>query len=260
MNNSAIDWRRVEKALHQEGLKKNLVTADIRRTFSQTRELVGICGDFSWSRKMALNIGRVLLSGGNIVLVPVCLNYADLANFKRTLPVFIREHIVFLKRAREINPKLEPKFLIPDQEAKNEDLLRLCGVSEEELARVLSEAGLIVAAAAKKEGWGSVLMSSVIDNLEARETEAFNLIKDDQELLPKVQSHALLRREMYRKGSGSMSFEDMQLRTAQTAAQYLVLGKFVADSDMFIVNHTTTSLQWYKETSAGVLHNPAPLL
>lgn len=251
---------RVEKALADAGRYKKIDEVTTEKVKLSTRRLIKLCGDFSQNRKMALRIGLALMNNCNTILVPVCLNYGNLENYQTEAKLFIEKQLAFLNIVSEVVSGLAIKFLLPDHEASNNELCRVSGKSAEGIEKILAEVQLIVSSLVTTNEQSCILMSSLIPEISMQEKEVYEAINANKDYEQKISAHAWQRRAMYLNGSCQVSFEDMRIRTAQTASQYIVLGRFAAENNYLVCNHTTTSLRWYMETNVAVLHNPISLI
>ncbi len=260
----AFDVRRLEKALVQEARRKQMGTAPVPQVTDKTLRVIELCGEFSNNRVMALRIGLALLEtelkGSRTLLVPVCLNYGKLGNCKEDVITFLGRHKAFLEAVTAAVPLLKPTFLVPNHEVANETLCRTSRISSEDLRGLMAEVKAIVSQVVASHEWTCSNMLEIIPDIGRREQEVFESIRTQSKFTSKIHAQTHLRRHMYLQGTYAMDFEDMKLRTMQTAAQYIVLGNFAAGREMLICNHTTTSLGWYMETGAAVLNNPITLV
>lgn len=255
------DVKRVERFLFQEARRRRIDGAKAKAASLKTQQLIEICGEFSQNRAMALRIGeRLLKAEGSItVLCPVCINYGNVKRSMTTVGSFLEKHRAFFKRACDIEPAFKPTFFIPNHEVLNETIRRTGAVTLSELTAVLQELQAIAHQVTDPEGWRTTTMLDLIPDIAQQERNALEILLVRQDCEKRITAQTRERWHMYMQGVHAMDFEDMKLRTAQAAAQYIVLGGYAASHNMLICNHSTTSLRWYRETSAGVLNNPITL-
>lgn len=261
MSAPSFDSSRLSKALWQEARRLGFESKEsMAILIDKTIALISMCGVFSQNRKMALRIGLSLLHGFNDILCPVCVDYGDLKNWGSNTRRFVELHLAFLDKVRVIVPDLKPTFLIPDQEAVNPELLDIINMSGERLEIVLRDIQDSVSQLIVSSQCRVTRMTSLVEDLGSLERSVLEQILRESSLKSRIEAQTLERWDMYQRMQSGMKLGDMQLRTAQTTAQYIVLGRIASEKKAMICNHSTTSLRWYMETEAAVLHNPITLI
>lgn len=251
-----FDTDRVEKALHDEGKRKGIDKNEIDRAVHSAIRIVERCGEFSQNRKMATRIGSALMNGCKSVVVPVCVNYRNLGNCGGATTLFLERHISFLESIGDCSFALAPTFLVPRHEATSDILNRWYGISEDSLTKVFQGIYTTTRTLSEKRGWNVCPMDILIPDIVEKEQEAYVALSSDTSVEKQINAHMIRRRTLYPE---RMQAEEMRSLTVRTAAQYVAFGNFAAKNNLIICNHTTTSLQWYTQTGAAVLHNPISL-
>lgn len=256
-----VNWKRVNRALEQKlGLEK---AADVAALL---RELTGKCGEGSSARQMLLKIGSALGSSQAVsIVVPCCPDYTHSEgkyNFRGLLggvSLLASKHITFL---RDIVPALERykpvsvELLYADHEADDEQLQKVTGVKREDFLELVRSSVEATKAEVAGTGWQVRFMTETVPDLVEQERAICDEIMASQKYRQRIRSEAYGRFDLYWKINPRMPDEEMFRRTAATAAQYVALGRFAAEHNMLVINHSTINLLWYKQTEAAVLHNP----
>lgn len=213
------------------------------------------------SKQMKYRVGISLLYGAQIV-APACPDYSHedgCYTFKSVgggVSLLTSLHIEFLRRVQNIVPQAQITILLADHEANDRALCRAIGVSQKEFSDLIAQSIKTTAQKVSGYGWQVVPMTTVISDLEKKEEENIELIKNDPKYSQRIVSDTIARSDMYRQINHAFTIEDMTERTIKTAAQYLAMGQFVASRNFIVCNHSTVNLCWYKESGAAVLHNP----
>lgn len=213
------------------------------------------------SKQMRYRVGISLLYGAQIV-APACPDYSHengcytFRSVSGGVSLLANLHIDFLRQVQEIVPQAQITILLADHEAKDPALCRAIGVNQKEFSTLIAQSVRSTAQKVFDYGWQVLPMTTLISDLEEREAENIELIRNDPRYKQRITSDTIARMDMYRQISHDFSTEDMTERTIKTAAQYLTMGQFVVSRNFIVCNHSTVNLCWYKESGATVLHNP----
>lgn len=221
------------------------------------------CGSASQSRQAQYRIGKTILTSTvPTIIVPVCPDYTHeqgkytFKGLNGSVPLLARLHIAFLRDVQGELGNMNVHFLIADQEANDPYLRSAVRKSHEEFTSLVCASYLAVEDEMASIGWHAHLMSKFIGNLDEREHNIQERIKNAPEYRSRIQTDTYMRSGMYQKINPSITADGMIERTIRTAAQYVALGEFAHERNFLVCNHTTVNLAWYQESSVGVLHNP----
>ena len=251
--------RAVRRAANQENLlfkEDNLV--------GWLRSVISMCGEYSQQRTAIEGLGRMFLSGGVVnIVAPCCPDYSHdggkytFRSLRGGISLLAQKHIEFLRTmAAAAGENVSVLLLIADHEGDDPELCQTVGKTRAEFAELVEESIVQTRAAVALFGWRVEAMTSMIPDLMERESESVSWIASETRFSERIERETNLRKEMYKKINPSLTAMEMLYRTIHTAAQYVALGRWAYRHSFAICNHTTTSLSWYKETGAVILHNP----
>lgn len=259
--NSLLPWKRVRSALFHYARSHEIDGARVDWVMDVLPTLIGICGSFSHSRRVARDIGKVLLAAEvPEFIVPVCPAYTHrrgLYTYRglgEGVPLLAKVHIPFLQRVQGILPASHIRLLIADQEASVPELCRAIGIDSIEFSRRVHGSILATRRLVEPWGWQVDAMSAFVPGLSDEVATIGEHLKADPKWRRTLQSESAIRADVYRKiGYSPRAYF---ARTVQTAAQYVHLGTFARTQSYLICNHSTQNLAWYARTNVGFLHNP----
>ena len=265
-SNHQIDWNRVRRALIQKEKQSKIKEGLVDDGFVRLKELItDICGEFSRNRRMAIKIGSKLLFTENPVIVtPCCPDYSHkdgcytFRGLNGGVSLLTQKHIEFLKKVCQLFSNIKPLFVIADAEVNDIEIRHAIGKSREEFDTLVKES-LLKTQKILPPNYKIEPMTTIIPDLIEKEIVISKQIKDNQKLSSRITSETLQRTDMYFKIKPRFEIGEMRERTIRTAAQYIAFGEHTDKQGYLICNHTTTSLSWYLQTGAAVLHNPASI-
>ncbi len=260
-----ISWERVNRALAQFARQQGILSEKVLSIMRVLPQLLGLCGDVSRSRKTAYRIGCTLLSSPSVKLfVPVCPDYSH-ADGKYTfrhmgsgVSLLFLKHRAFVERLLAALPEMQIHVLLADHERDLQHLRGALRISDEVFEHNIQgtlQALRIVAPAS----WEVNTFTAAFPGFGAQVwVKAEALLRDPRH------RHALVsdtksRRHLYDKIGYPRRTKTRLMCTAHVAAQYVCLAEEAVRAQALICNHTTTSLRWYLQTSAGILHNPVSI-
>ena len=261
--NDEIDFgelsKTVEKSLSAGGRDK------AKRTTGLLLKLLETCGEASRSRRMALRISRLLVEDEITIVAPCCPDYTH-HNGKYTfqglnggISLLAGKHISFLKEITETIPRARVILLYADQEAEDEEMLRVTRKSKTEFAALVDNSVSRTLEEVSRFGWKADLMTRFFPAIIQEETAISLWIRNNPDLERRITAESIQREEMYCRISRRLTSEEKIGRTVRTAAQYIALGRHSVANKYLICNHTTTNLSWYLESGAAILHNPVSI-
>lgn len=253
------DVKRVQFAVYKHAHRKQVAQEDADRATEVFPKVVAQCGHFSFNRRMARKIGIALTHKSPVVYCPLCLSYGNLRNAVACVQSLLTRHIEFLANIATLVSGLRPVFLVPDLEPENNDICRLSGIKKEQFVEIMEDVARMVNSMVANVGWEAQRMSILFPDMSKEEVKVARWLMSESHALAKLEAQADERSSMYQKIDRLMRMDDMILRTAQTASQYIVLGNYAEQAHALICNHSTTSLRWYMKTDAAILHNPITL-
>jgi hypothetical protein len=255
-----VDWKRLEKFVFQE-CRQSSVNPEI--VMDSLRSIVSLCGESVQSRQALVRIARALVATNcaPLVVAPCCPDYTheggkyNFHSLRGGVSLLTSLHIQFLKPLSELLPDASVKILLADQEADDEALCRACNKTQTEFKALVRESIAATLEVVADHGWGVIPFTQFMPDLLVQERQIAEGLLKDRSASQRLSSEMFSRQEMYYR-IGRFSAEEMMLRTARTAAQYLALGRQVRSESGMILNHTTTNLAWYAEADVAVMHNP----
>lgn len=265
-SNHQINWGRVKKALIQEEKQLKIEERLVEERFSRLKELISnVCGEFSQNRKMAIKIGKRILFTENLtVITPCCPDYSHengcytFRGLGGGVSLLTQKHIEFLKKVRWLFPNTRPLFVIADAEVNDDEIRHAVGRNREEF-NALVKSSLFKTQKILPSNYQVKLMTTAIPDLIEKEIIVSKQMRENQSLSSRITSETIQRANMYFKINPRLRGEEMKKRTIRTAAQYVAFGRHAEEQGYLICNHTTTSLNWYLQTRAPVLHNPTSI-
>lgn len=260
----SIEWKRVQTALFQEARRRQIPTEKVEATLSILPEIIGLCGTYSQSRKMAVRVGRVLIgTDAPEFVVPTCPAYPNRSGryhkvytLGSGVSLLTKLHLPFLERLAKAVPTARITILVADFEAEDRIIRRATGLTREAFVQRVRSTAEATAALMRPHGWNAALFSEFLPNFAERRLEAIGWIRSVPAFLPQLQADTLARRDFYRLYYPCANASQMIARTVKAAAEYTVLGNEAAGRGQIVVNHSTTSLAWYLRTDVALLHNP----
>lgn len=259
-----IDWKRIEVALFQH-MQKDMTRANqLSVVMQQLRALTTYCGEKTNTRKALTKVGKLLLceSKPPSIIAPCCPDYTHkydrytFCGLHGEVSLLAQKHIVFLKALLEIIPNMEVILLYANHESDDPRLLQITKLSKATFDSLVEDSIRVTQKQVASLGWKVDAMTRVATNLITLETEWKHLIATNPNFQARITNETSDRKDMYYKICPTMTHSEMLARTVTTAAQYAALGTFAAAEGHLICNHSTTSLSWYQQTEAAVLHNP----
>lgn len=213
-----------------------------------------------YSKTGLLALGRTMLfSPTPIILAPCCPDYGHMngeynfSGLRGGVSLLAQRQINFLQKLSDQGLELPISLIYADQEAEDGELCRVVQQTREAFIDLVEssirETSLVV-----PSDWRVGKFSEMMPDLLTDETaEAQRLMLEE---VPVVNRDTHARRTMYERINPQFTWGQMLYRTARTAAQYLILGRWAAQNGYIISNHTTVNLQWYRKTGVGLIHNP----
>ncbi|MEK7549685.1 MAG: hypothetical protein AAB519_01735 [Patescibacteria group bacterium] len=258
-NGENLDWKRIGKALFQEARRIGK-EKQAEELLESLQKLVLFSGQATRSRKVLFQIGRALLKDDPVLLVPICQDYRFGSGLLGSeVPALAQLHAQFLEKVTELFPCIAVRFLIADQESESKDLCQDLRKTPEDLSFLMQQSAERTGQYVASKGWQTLMMTDVVDNLLEKEEETFRWIVENPAFHARIVSDVLSRGPLYDRVRTNMPFEEKKKRTAYTAAQYVVLGRYASEHGFLVCGHTTTNLSWYLQCEVGILHNPVSL-
>lgn len=239
--------------------------ARIRRAYRTVEEVVvwlQVIADSGgeYAKGGLLALGRTLLfSPTPIILAPCCPDYGhkngeyNFSGLYGGVSLLAQRQIDFLTNISSRGLVLPVYLVYADQEAEDGELCRVVRQSREAFLALVDSSvrktSLVVPA-----GWQVGKFSEILPDLLAQEIAEVERLMREEPLIVNRDTHA--RKTMYERINPRFTWGEMQLRTARTAAQYLILGQLAVQDGYIISNHTTVNLQWYRKTGVGLIRNP----
>ena len=262
MPKEAIDWERVKAALFQSE-RRYQFQGRAEAVMEILPALIGVCGDFSATRKMAYRVGEILLQETPVIIAPSCPDYGyengryTFRGLQGGVSLVAQCHIAFIEKIQEFLPKVKPFILYADHEADDPELCARVGKTREEFLALVQNSITETRAMVESKGWKAKMMTEEIPDLVAQEHAYATQIASEPNYRQRITTDTTARAEMYQRINGRLTFEEMRMRTIATAAQYVAMGQYATRQKYLICNHTTVNLaSWYLQTGAAVLHNP----
>ncbi len=258
---NAIDLGRVRTALSQEARRRRLPDGKVEDAMHVIPDLLARCGPYSRSRRVAFRLGQLLMAGPLGVIAPVCPDYDHLfgrytfSGLRGGVPLLAKRHVAFLRSLNDLLPDMRVEFLVADHEADDAALCRATRCSREEFLDRVGQSVVSIREAVRAYGWEASAMTDVVTDLLSEERQAVQAIREIATYSGHIASETIARQSMYRR-IGALSSAEQYDRTLQTAAQYLVLGRYAERRNLAVCNHNTTNLAWYLRAGVGLLHNP----
>lgn len=213
-----------------------------------------------YSKPGLLPLGRTLLfSPAPTILAPCCPDYGhkdgqyDFSGLRGGISLLAQRQIEFLMGLSAQGFKLPVCLMYADQEAEDIELCRVVQQTRESFIGLV-ESSIRQTSLIVPTGWQVRKFSEILPLLSKEEGVEGQRLLCEEEAVINRDAHA--RRAMYERINPRFTWEQMQHRTARTAAQYLILGRWAAQNGYIISNHTTVNLQWYRKTEVGLIHNP----
>jgi len=254
-------WHKTEKALRQE-FRTQPRDGRIAHAIRIIPDILARCGYGSANRRSVLKIAKALTERPPVIYAPSCPDYGNNGHIYTFhglgggVSLLTRHHVGFLARLTAVLPEVKVIFLLADQEADDEEILRSVSVDRgaflERMHSSLAETRKYIA----PQGWTAEFMTHAIPDLRELEREEARRIAGDPAKRSRINDEMRMRASMYRRINPRMTEGMMRDRTIRTAAQYLAMGQFVKKQNALVCNHSTTNLKWYAETDVAILHNP----
>jgi hypothetical protein len=241
--------------------RANGLESNIERAITTLEAILPTLGPQSHSRVMVNRIGIVLLQETVTIVAPSCPDYSHVNgkyNFNGVgtgLPLLSQLHILFLDSLVAKLPNANYEIVVADQEAEDTALCARIGLTQTEFSEKIHQSIITTSEHLATRGWKVNAMTTRFPDLRRLEQGVAEEITNDQDLCSRIRSDTMARSGMY-QSIGVRNFEDMRLRTIQTASQYGALAKIAAQEQILICNHETVNLGWYNRYNAAVLHNP----
>lgn len=259
-----LDWKRVRGALFHEARRRGISETKTEETLALLPQLIGMCGDYSRSRKVAERLGSLLLgTDAPEVIVPTCPAYPNRdGRYHRVwtlgsgVSLLTRLHLPFLGRLAELIPTVRVTVLVADFEAEDPILRRATGLTRTAFIDRVRATAAATRALVQPLGWNARLFSEFMPTFAQARAEAAEWIRAEPAFVPQIRADTLSRQSFYRLYYPRATFGRMMGRTVKAAAEYTVLGREAANRGLIIVNHTTSSLAWYVRTDVAFLQNP----
>jgi len=200
-------------------------------------------------------------NGNTELLVPTCPAFSHrdgkytYKGLGQGVPLLVKLHIPFLQGiSRLLEDQVCVRILLADQEASVGPLAERIGIDETEFRRRVQCSITASRRAVRGFGWQVEAMTDVVPDFSARVEAVRRELLADESTRTRIRRDVLARERLY----DLIGYpKDIRFdRSAETLAQYVTLGRFAAERDALIANHTTSSLDWYRNTDAGLLHNP----
>lgn len=260
---NGIDWRRVRRGVLQEARRTGKLDV-AERVLTLLPTLIEQCGSASQHRRAIQRIALTLIQndGAPSVIAPSCPDYAyregryTFGGLGNDIALLTRMHVAFLLQVKELVPDMRVQILLADQEADDEELCRSCGIGSDEFRERVERSVVATRESVSVYGWTVSRFTDSVPTIVTDELAETQRLLADPSLRYRLTNDLISRAEMYARINPRMCPEQMFARTARTAAQYVVLGRYAAAQGFLICNHTTTNLSWYGDTGAAVLHNP----
>jgi len=261
-----FDWRRIEAALRQGIRQKGEKTNHVSAVIDQLKSLTQKFSNAHWSRASCTKVGKVLLTNNPVVIAPCCPDYAH-ENGRYTykglgggISLLAARHIDFLCQIQQVVPDVAVLLLMADHEADDPVLCRAARKTREEFLELVQTSIVAIQEHINSFGWRIQAMTEIIPDLVVQEEKIAQRLGSTPEFRYRLTDETFSRLEMYDRIASAAGIrfneKDLFARTIKTAAQYVAMGNFAAAKARIIVNHTTTNLNWYRQTEAAVIHNP----
>lgn len=261
------DWKRIRSALLQQ-FRRERADHDHRHDLvDEVLEilpaLIRLCGPASRARRTILDIGGVLLrsSLAPTIIAPTCPDYSHRAgrytcnDISGGVPLLARRHIAFLGDLAQLLPEAKISLLLADQEADDPKIATACGKTHAEFRRLIASSIRQTQHAVSGMGWQVEAMTHVVPDFHEQLSTVAEQLYDQPGLRRRFEVETHQRRRLYSLIDPDGTEEELLLRTINTAAQYVTLGRYARERDQLVCNHTTTNLGWYKRSGTAVLHN-----
>lgn len=250
-------WSSLAHTLFSEA-RKQCAHREVEEVIFWLRVISDSGGEYSKGGLLAL--GRTLLfSSAPSVLAPCCPDYGhtmgkyNFSGLQGGVSLLAQRQIDFLETLADSGLRIPICLIYADQEAEDGALCHVVGQTRESFT-LLVESSIRETMAQVANDWRVGKFSEVFPDLLMQEAVEVRRLMSEE--MPVINRDTYARRAMYERINPRFSWGDMQLRTARTAAQYLILGRWATQNGYIISNHTTVNLQWYRRTGVGLIHNP----
>ena len=259
----SIDWKRVRMALSQEARRRQIQEEKLEATLSILPAVIGLCGKYSQSRKMAVRVGRVLLgTDAPEFVVPTCPAYPNRSGryhkvytLGSGVSLLTKLHLPFLERLAAIVPTARVTILVADFEAEDRIIRRATGLTRDAFVQRVRATTEATAALMRPRGWNAQPFSEYLPTFAEERGRSIDWIRSVPAFMPQLRADTLARRDFYRLYYPDANDHQMIARTVKAAAEYTVLGRTASLRGQIVVNHCTTSLAWYLRTDVALLHD-----
>ena len=258
------DWGRTKSALRQ-AFRGQGREDRIEFVMGFLPALLERCGEASQGRTAVLRLARawVAQSGRPSLYAPSCPDYGhDGAHYTfrglgRGVSLLAERHLDFLASLQGLVPGgLDVSVLVADQEVQDAEIVRSLGLTVTEFSARVADTLQATHTRVLSLGWRAEFMTSVMPGLRLAEEQCMGELLEHPVHRERLQRDAIGRQFLYASINPLMTAAEMVRRTARVAAQYLALGRYAAEANVVVYNHTTLNLAWYKQTEVGLLHNP----
>jgi hypothetical protein len=223
-------------------------------------QLVGLCGGNTQNRKTVCALGRALLQKHPRLFATACPDYFH-KNGRYTydglgdgVPLLLKLHRDFLAKVCQLVPNIEVTFLIADHEADFAPLCASVGLDRYEFLKRVERSVVASSQALQRRGWKVSTFTDHVPGYMADVNTLTQQLLSDPFLSGRLTAETFARSRFYRKARYPLDV--WRTRTAQIAAQYLVLAGYCTSRKIIICNHTTISLAWFQRARVAFLENP----
>jgi hypothetical protein len=255
-------WRRVHHGLAQYAQQRGINPHRVLKVVRTLNQIQSFCGDATQSRKGLYRLGCALLEPQPHIFVPICPDYSHMdgkytyRGLGSGVPLVFMKHWPFLNRVVHLVPCVCVTILIADHEGELPDFRQSLGVTLKKFRASVRGTRKAIKQIVPKS-WSVFLFTKMFPRfLDQTLTRAQSLLADP-DFANSLRADAILRGRLYQMlGYPPESWID---RTAHVAGQYLCLGEAVVAQNAIVCNHSTTSLRWYRQVHAAILHNPVTI-
>lgn len=258
-----LDWKRVRGTLFRDARALEVPEERLRHVQETLPEIIGACGTYSQSRRMAMRVGRILLASEcPEIIVPTCPAYPSSRGRFRPVTTLgggvslvTRRHVPFLLRIQGLIPYASVTILVANHESRDPALQRATGLTQREFASRIASTVRATRRLVGPFGWRVNTILGFHPTFLACRAATIRWIASNPRFEQHITSDTLAREHFYSLFCAADTFEEKRRRTLKTAAEYMCLGRYAERHGCLVVNHTTTNLAWYLPTGAGVLHH-----
>lgn len=256
-----LAWKRVRSALFHFARERSIDPSRVEAVMQILPPLIGMCGSFSASRRLAYRIGMTLVQDQPQARVLCCPDYTN-KNGRFTykglgdgVPMLVKLHGRFMRQVCAIIPNLQVTFLIADHDASSAPLCRIMGVTKKEFQTRVEHSIAAARSFVARRGWDVRGFTDEIPDFYDREACLVRSFKADKRLRKRFASETAARADFYHK-VGYRDPAQWRERTYHNAAQYMLVGEYLTRHNLLACNHHTASLSWFMRTRTAFLDNP----